>query len=102
MSLDINKIMFDLLLTQSFVLILHFMLKGTTETHTHVLTKKNREVIGHKYSELKSINLFKLWLVRLYIEGKCPQSPANPDPLKLHSCETSDVDTGLSTLLLCK
>lgn len=83
MSLDINKIMFDLLLTQSFILILHFMLKGTTviETHIHVLTK-NRRVIGHKYSELKSINLFKLWLVRLYIEGKCPQRPENPDPLK--------------------
>lgn len=62
MSLDINKIMFDLLLTQSFILILHFILKGTTviETHTHVLTKKNRGVIGHKYGELKSINFFKL------------------------------------------
>lgn len=42
MSLDINKIMFDLLLTQSFILILHFILKATTviEIHTHVLTKK--------------------------------------------------------------
>lgn len=62
MSLDINKIMFDLLLTQSFILILHFILKANTviEINTHVLTKKNRGVIGHKYGELKSINFFKL------------------------------------------